>query len=334
MKKIIADSKIPFLKGVLEPYFEVDYIDADKIKRSDVVQCDALLVRTRTNCNKELLLGSRVKFIATATIGYDHIDMTYCRSNGIEVATSAGCNASAVVQYVFAAMGVLDVVPQNTTLGIIGCGNVGALLRDCAKSMGFKVLCNDPPKDIQDGVDLDYLLSNSDVVTIHVPYTKNGAYKTESLADGAFFDKIKQSAILINSSRGEVVDEDALLYAINKGIIGKLVVDVWRNEPTINSTLLEMATISTPHIAGYSRRGKERATEMVVQSVGRYFDVDQLKNWSINSQHPDKMELNWLGVSSQMPKYFDIISQSDSLKQHIAEFESMRSNYIFREEFF
>lgn len=334
MRKIVADSKIPFLRGVLEPYFDIDYIDADKISSANIKECDALLVRTRTRCNSDLLEGSKVRLIATATIGYDHIDTLYCENRGVKVVTSAGCNASAVVQYVFAAMGVLGVEVENTTIGIIGCGNVGSLLRDYARNMGFKVLCNDPPKSPADGVELDYLLENSDIVTIHVPYIASGEYKTESLADHGFFDKIKHGAILINSSRGETVDETALLEAINGGVISGAVVDVWRNEPKINSELLKLARISTPHIAGYSRKGKERATEMVVQSVGHYFNVEELKNWSLKSAHPHKNELNWRAISATMPKYFDINSQSDSLKQNIGDFESMRSNYLFREEFF
>ncbi|MEG1648561.1 MAG: 4-phosphoerythronate dehydrogenase [Rikenellaceae bacterium] len=334
MKKIVADSKIPFLKGVLEPYFDVEYIAADKICRNDVAKCDALLVRTRTRCNSELLEGSSVKLIATATIGFDHIDTKYCESKAIKVTTSAGCNATAVVQYVLAALAALNKKPESTTLGIVGCGNVGSLLAKLAGEMGFKVLCNDPPKSLSYGVDLDCLLENSDVISLHVPYTKDGIYKTESLADSHFFSKIKHGAVFINSSRGEIVDQNSLKTSIASGIISRAVIDVWRDEPLIDRELLEKAYIATAHIAGYSRKGKERATEMIVQSVGEYFDIKELRGWTLGSQHPPKIELNWQRITEMMPKYFDIISQSYDLKHNIDDFELIRSNYLFREEFF
>ena len=216
----MVDDAIPFIKGVLEPFAEVMYKGGRDISREDVKDADALIIRTRTKCNRDLLEGSRVKFIATATIGTDHIDFPYCNSKGILVRNAAGCNAGGVMNYVFSALyGIASrkaIKLDGATLGIIGVGNVGKRVERMALSLGFKVLRNDPPRMEAEGphdfCDLDYLLRNSDVVTMHVPLDDT----TRSMADESFFGKMRPGAIFINASRGEAVVDSALKAAVPK----------------------------------------------------------------------------------------------------------------------
>ncbi|MFI3315753.1 MAG: 4-phosphoerythronate dehydrogenase [Rikenellaceae bacterium] len=332
--KIIVDDKIPYIKGVFDPFFEVEYIAGSKISADSVRDCDALVVRTRTLCNESLLSGSRVKVIVTATIGMDHIDMNYCQKEGIEVRNAAGCNASAVVQYVLAVAVIENLEPGVSTIGIVGYGNIGSLLAQRCKDFGFKVLAYDPFKEGDECLvdELELLLSNSDLVTLHVPLTKDGKHKSFKMVDKAFFSKIKQGAIFVNTSRGEVVDERSLLEAIESGHLKSVAVDVWCNEPLINSALLQKANYSTTHIAGYSRRGKERATEMAVRAVASKFSIKELLCWAIESTNSLEVA-SWSELKDVMAKYFDIAKESSVLKSDIEAFEKIREQYNYREEF-
>ncbi len=189
---IIADNKIPYLQGLFEPFVDIEYLPAKDITAERVKECDGLIIRTRTKCDCSLLSGSKVKIIASATIGLDHVDLDYCSSNNIEVANSAGCNATAVVQYVLEVMAKLDFQPAQHTIGIVGYGNIGSLLAESCRNFGFNVLITDPFKNLnKGGCSLEYLLSNSDLVTIHVPLTHNGEHKTELLASDYFFNNLK-----------------------------------------------------------------------------------------------------------------------------------------------
>ncbi|MFI3321923.1 MAG: 4-phosphoerythronate dehydrogenase [Rikenellaceae bacterium] len=331
--RVVLDSKIPYIKGVLEPYFDVEYLEGEEISPSNLIDCDAMVVRTRTKCSKELLSGSKVKFIATATIGFDHIDMDYCKANSIEVATAAGCNKSAVLQYILTVLSTLKVTPKQTTVGVIGYGNIGSLLVEVLSGLGFSTMFYDPFKALDRGVSLENLLQNSDVVTMHTPLTSECDYPTLNLANSNFFEKIKTGAIFINSSRGEVVDENALLSAIDSGKVSAAVIDVWRNEPHINQLLLQKATLATTHIAGYSRHGKERATEMAVRALGDKFDIKKLKSWSVNSKKSETVEPTWENIQKVSTQYFDIKKESQTLKQNPQLFEKIRKDYHFREEF-
>ena len=218
--KIVVDDAIPFIQGVLEPYADVLYRPGKEICREDVADADALVIRTRTKCNADLLEGSSVKFIATATIGTDHIDFPYCNSKGISVRSAAGCNAGGVMNYVFSALyGVASrksIRLEGEKIGIVGVGNVGRRVDRMAGSLGFKVLKNDPPRMEVEGPDgfcsLDYLLENASVVTLHVPLDET----TRGMADDVFFGKMRPGTIFINASRGEVVDDEALKSAISK----------------------------------------------------------------------------------------------------------------------
>ena len=279
--KIVADTNIPFLKGVLEPYAQVEYLDGRSIDRDAMQDADAIIIRTRTKCNEETLGGSKVQMIASATIGTDHIDLSWCKAHGIDVQNAEGCNAGGVADYVFSALyGVASrrhIHLDEATIGIIGVGNVGKKVEQMARSLGFQVLLNDPPRAQKEGpegfVGLEELLSRSHVVTLHVPLDET----TRGMADDAFFEKMRPGAIFINASRGEVVDERALLHYRPK--LGGLVLDTWCNEPTPDPNLIELCDIATPHIAGYSYQGKQNGTAMAVQAVARHFGIAPLMDF-------------------------------------------------------
>ena len=252
--RIIVDDAVPFIKGVFEPYADVVYKAGKEICHEDLADVDAMVIRTRTKCDSSLLEGTPVKFIATATIGTDHIDFPYCDERGIVVRNAAGCNAGGVMNYVFSALyGVASrkaVRLDGAKLGIVGVGNVGSRVDRVAGYLGFKVLKNDPPRMAAEGPEgfcpLDYLLQNANVVTMHVPLDET----TKGMCNDSFFEKMKPGTIFINASRGEVVDEAALKRAIPK--LGPVIIDTWNNEPDIDRELMEMVDIATPHIAGYS----------------------------------------------------------------------------------
>ena len=221
--KLVVDDKIPFLKGVLDSHVDVIYLPGAKITAEDVKDADAIFTRTRTKCNESLLNNSRVKLIVTATIGYDHIDTDYCDAAGIRWVNAPGCNSGSVQQYITAAIATLvwqlNLRFSELTRGIIGVGHVGSKVEQVASALGMRVLLNDPPRADKEGPEaftsLDRLLSESDIVTIHTPLTKEAPYPTYHLASGDFFNRMKYGAAFINTSRGPVTDTQALIHAVN-----------------------------------------------------------------------------------------------------------------------
>ncbi|MBE9517603.1 MAG: 4-phosphoerythronate dehydrogenase, partial [Bacteroidetes bacterium] len=281
MIKIVADNKIPFLEGALESVAKVEYLPGTEITRSHLLDADALITRTRTKCNRELLEGTSIRFIATATIGYDHIDTEYCREKGIEWINAPGCNSSSVEQYIVSTL--LWLAMQRSLdlkalcLGVIGVGNVGRKVASAARALGMRVLLNDPPRERAEGnaefVSLEELKEQSDIITLHVPLNKGGLDNTDHLVNREFLAQLKNGAILINSSRGTVVDEAALLEGIRSGKLSDVILDVFENEPAVDRKLLEALTLATPHIAGYSLDGKANGTTMSVQAISRFFKL-------------------------------------------------------------
>lgn len=335
--KIVADDKIPFLRGVFEPYgVEVSYINGGAIGSDDLCDADAMIIRTRTKCDAALLDGSRVSMVATATIGFDHVDTEYCKQQNIEVVTAAGCNARAVAQYVMAALVTLDKKPE-ATLGVVGVGNVGSVVCSVARSLGYRVLMNDPPRAAReregDFVELDELVKQADVITFHVPLDGS----TRDLVSAELLSLVKPGVVVINSSRGEIMDEVALADCINKGKVSHAVLDVWRNEPNINPHLMTLATIATPHIAGYSLQGKAMGTAMTVRAVAAKFGITELLHW-----YPTELVLpttkheniTWQELTQGLKAYCDILSDSAALKQKPQNFEQLRGEYKYRNEFF
>lgn len=349
--KIIADDKIPFLRGALEPYADIVYLPGAKITAADVADADALFTRTRTKCNAALLENSRVRLIATATIGYDHIDTDWCEANGIKWVNAPGCNSSSVQQYITAAL--VTVAKEcglrfsTMTLGVIGAGNVGGKVAKAARALGMRVLLNDPPRADREGqaafTPLDELLEQSDIVTCHTPLTKEGLYPTYHLASDDFFGRMKAGAVFINSSRGPVVDSEALKRAsLTK--LSQYIIDVWENEPNIDMTLLDGALIATPHIAGYSSDGKANGTAACVRELLAFFGADFLRpDWYPAviplPPMPVKFTIDGKGKTDEQIFYeavthtYPIKEDSYSLKQSPAKFEELRGNYWTRREF-
>ena len=297
--KIIIDDKIPYIQGALEPYAEVVYLPGSKTTAEVVRDADALITRTRTNCNEALLSGSSVKIIATATIGYDHIDTDYCDKAGIKWVNAPGCNAKSVEQYIASVLMVMaakmDWNLAGKTIGVVGVGNVGSKVAKIAEIFGMRVLLNDPPRAQVEGnkgfVELDRILEESDVITLHVPLNPDGEDATFHLADEHFFAKMLRKPVIINSCRGEVVKTEAMKVAILSGQVSGAVVDCWENEPDLDLELLALVDLATPHIAGYSRDGKAKGTEMSVQEVSRHLGLPT-KNWKATGvEKPDFPEI-------------------------------------------
>ena len=280
--KVIVDDKIPYIREALAQVAdEVVYIPGASFTREAVADADALIVRTRTRCNRDLLAGSRVKFIATATIGYDHIDTTYCKEAGIQWTNCPGCNAGSVEQYVHSVLLLLKrekgLSLKDATLGIVGVGHVGSRVARMAKELGMRVLLNDPPRADrgEEGfVGLDVLAKECDVLTFHTPLYKEGIYRTYHLVNNELLFSLKRKPYLINSSRGEVVDTASLLAALSAGKVKDVIIDTWENEPEINKDLLKAAYLATPHIAGYSADGKANASRMSLEALCKFFHID------------------------------------------------------------
>lgn len=273
--KFIVDSNIPFIENRLEPFGEVHYIDTVTAKNSDVADADCLVIRTRTHCGEQMLKDSKVKMVVTASIGMDHIDSDWCESNGICVKNAPGCNAPGVALYVWAALLRQGFDPKRHTLGIVGYGHVGSIVAEWGRRMGCNIIIIDPPKAAQGlaGTStLTDLLQRSDAVTLHVPLTHTGEYATHHLIGKTQFDAMRQGATLINAARGGVVDESEWIRNVEEGRV-RAVVDTWEGEPVVNSRLLEIADIVSPHIAGYSLQGKQRATALSLKAVSQFFNI-------------------------------------------------------------
>lgn len=339
--KIVADIDVPFLNGVFEPYAEVVYKKGPDITHDDVVDADALILRTRTKCNAELLEGSSVKVIATATIGTDHVDFDFCNSHGIEVHNAAGCNAGGVMQYVFSALyGIAarkGIKIDGATIGIIGVGNVGKKVEEMARYLGFNVLRCDPPRARAEGPDgfcsLEHILENSQIITMHVPLDEI----TRGMAGSRFFAMMQPGSIFINASRGEVVNEQALKATLPK--FGAVVIDTWNNEPNVDTELVDMVDIATPHIAGYSYQGKQTGTAMAVQAIALFFGIEELYDFFPDADLPDHdpVLLDLKGkthgqIAAVFQYNYPIFTDDFRFRMDPEKFEKLRSEYQYRRE--
>jgi erythronate-4-phosphate dehydrogenase len=280
--RIVADANIPLLADAFGPLGEVAALPAERMTPDAVRGADALLVRSVTKVNPALLDGSRVRFVATATIGFDHVDQAYLASRGIGFAYAPGSNARSVAEYVLAAIHALAEADgfgvTDKVLGIVGCGNVGGRLAAMASGLGIRVLRNDPPLARKTGdpkyVSLD-AMAEADIVTFHVPLERAGLDATYHMIDERLLARLKPGAIVINSSRGSVADSAALKNAAGGGHIAALVLDVWEGEPNIDADLLRRVRLATPHIAGYSYDGKVNGTRMVREALCRHFGLQR-----------------------------------------------------------
>jgi erythronate-4-phosphate dehydrogenase len=280
--RIVADENIPFVKEAFADLGSVVTMPGREIARSALAEADILVVRSVTKVNAELLTGTPVKFVGTATIGTDHIDMRYCADNAIGFAFAPGSNADSVAQYVISAIVLLaqrrKLTLADCTLGIIGVGNIGTRVHRLAEALGMSCLLNDPPKQRLTGssiyVDRDTLLAASDIVTVHVPLSRVGDDATSGLANDGFFLRMRENAIFINTSRGPVMSERSLLS--HRSRLSGIVLDVWENEPVIDPAMIAAADIATPHIAGYSHDGKVRGTSMLHDAACAFFFKERI----------------------------------------------------------
>jgi len=338
---IVIDSNIPFIKGSLDRAEQVEYLPCEMIKNATLRNAFALVIRTRTKCNEELLEGTKVRFIASATSGIDHIDTQYCEEKGIKWVNAPACNAIAVTQYIASVLSYFILHnhynPQGKTVGIVGVGAVGSRVAKLAKQMGFNVLLNDPPRARAEGEDgfvsFDEICKNSDIITFHTPLTMDGIDKTYHLADEDFFDKLKRKPILINTARGEIIDTKALTLYVKTRKLSHLVIDCWENEPEIDKNLLSIATLATPHIAGYSADAKARATQHCVREVSKFFHLNR-DMWEVeNLPKPNALQkLTRMRPDYFYLKTFDIERESKIFKSQPGLFEFRRNYSALRRE--
>lgn len=317
--RVVVDKGIPFLEGVFDPIAEAVFLSPEEINTHTVREADALFVRTRTRINKELLASSRVRFVATATIGYDHIDQDYCRAAGVHWVSCPVCNAQAVCDYVEEAISTIKPNKTDLTIGIVGYGNVGKLVAQMAYRHGYRVLLSDPPLGI--GLSLQEIAPQCDVLTFHTPLTHDGEYPTYHLCNADILRLCKPDTLIINAARGGVIDEQALLSILNtqhSTFNIKAAIDCWEDEPNISTALLEKVNLASFHIAGYSIQGKMRASEMCLRAFCEFFSLPILSiNKKLVPLHGDS-EPGWLKRIS------------DQLKAQPEQFEQLRKSYPLR----
>lgn len=278
--KILADENIPYVREAFRDVGDVVTLSGRAITSDALRDVSILLVRSVTRVNAALLDGSSVRFVATATIGEDHIDKAYLARRGIGFSAAPGSNANSVAEYVVAALLVLQeqhgILLQDATLGIVGVGNVGARVAVKATALGLRCVWNDPPLARKTGDEryrpMDEIL-DCDIITLHVPLTLDGPDATHHLVDDTVLQRIKPGVALINTARGPVADTNALKQAIRGGRLGACVLDVWEREPDVDIGLLECVSIGTPHIAGYSFDGKVNGTRQIYEAVCRFLDM-------------------------------------------------------------
>lgn len=348
---VVVDDKIPYIREDIEKIADkVLYLPGKKFTKDEIKEADALIIRTRTHCNRELLEGTNVRFIASATMGFDHIDTNYCREANITWTNCPGCNASSVGQYDKTVLIRLEMAGKltlkNTTVGIVGVGNAGSAVAKAIQTLGVKLLFNDPPRaEKQEGTNstnsptqhlypvkkwssLDELCEQCDVILFHVPLIYNGTHPTHYLANTDFFKKLKRHPVILNAGRGGIVDEAALIKAINERLVSETVIDTWENEPDINRELLEKTFIGTPHIAGYSADGKANATRMSLEALCRFFHIQANLHIIPPKMTPDKY---WNNERKEL-RFYDPEADSNRLKIHPEQFEYLRGNYPLRRE--
>ena len=341
--KFVIDKAIPFVEGVFEPFAEVIYKEGPDIVREDLLDADALVIRTRTRCDAALLEGTSVKIIATATVSMDNIDLAWCKGHGIFVRNASGCNAGGVTNYVFSALygtAARKSIPlSGATLGIIGLGSAGSRVEEMGLALGFKTLRYDPWRAAKEGpsefCDLDTVLAGADVVTLHIPVNDS----TRGMADAAFFARMKPGAFFINTAQGELVVEEDLIRAIPR--LGPVALDTWCHEPDINRTLLDLVDIATPHIAGYTLQGKQIGTSLAIRAVARFFGLSELYEFFPTTEileyqavHVDVHDKAQGQIASIIQYNYPIFTDDFIFRMSPERFSELRANYSYRREFY
>lgn len=350
---IVADENIPYVKQVFAPLGQVTTVSGRNLVPELLHGADLLLVRSVTRVNRELLQGSSIKYVATATIGTDHVDEDYLSRQKIGFASAPGCNAISAAEYVISALlnrfGLKHL--QDQTVAIVGCGNVGSRVLDRLSALGVKTLAYDPPRQLAEA-DRDYVswaeVQQASVVSAHVPLQRHGAYPTYHMFDENFFRGLPKNATFVNTARGDAVDQDALKRILAQRDDLQLVLDVWADEPTIDIELMQAVAIATPHIAGYSLDGKVRGTQMIFQSCSEFFNktapwepekLSDSKNGSLIKVDP-ACSLEQI-VEIAVQHAYAIMEDDKSLRamaqlpldQRGVYFDNLRKHYPVRREF-
>ena len=351
--KIVADENIRYVSEAFGSMGEVVLRPGRAITATDVRDAEVLLVRSVTQVNQELLDGSSIRFVGTATIGEDHIDRTFLARQHVGFSSAPGCNANSVGEYLVASLLHLaekyDVELADKSIGIVGVGNVGSNVARKAAALGMTVVLNDPPlaEATDDAIyrPMDEILA-CDIITTHVPITKDGPHPTWHLVDTAFLAKMKPGSILINSARGPVVDNAALLASLTSGHLLGAVLDVWENEPEVGLELLDAVDIASPHIAGYSFDGKVKGTVQIYEAACAYFG--QGVTWTPDALLPKPEHPNFIADNSEeflkkvVETVYPILEDDarmrqiaqESVAQRPAYFDMLRKTYPRRREFY
>lgn len=349
--KLTVDENIVFAKEAFADFGRINLLNGRKISRKDLTDTDILIVRSITQVDSALLDGTKVKVVGTATIGTDHIDIQYLKSKGITFFSAEGCNSMSVAEYVLAVLiyiaSEFEFTLENKSIGIIGVGNVGSKVRKIAESLGMKVIQNDPPKQRayldEKYYNLEEALS-ADIVTFHVPLNMSGIDKTYHLLNKKNISLIKPMSILINTSRGAVIDNLALKNRLKKRRDFRVVLDVWEKEPDIDIELLNLIDIATPHIAGYSLDGKVNGTKIIYDSICSYLKKEiswkpelSCKNEILKWDSEKSLEQNLYNIFQKVyPVWEDDQNFRKSIESNYAEvknqFDLFRKNYWTRHE--
>ncbi len=351
--KIIVDENISFAAEAFSQFGEVELLHGREITNANLKDAEILITRSITNVDEDLLKNTKVKFVGTATIGTDHVDLNYLKNQNIKFASAKGCNADAVAEYVFTAIAKIasrkNFDLQNKSIGIVGIGNIGSRILRIANSIGMQTLPNDPPKqrisNDQKFVDLETALK-ADIVTFHTPLNLEGVDKTFHLLNEKNLNLLKENSILINASRGAVIDNFALEKFLRARNDVSIILDVWENEPDINSALLEKADIATAHVAGYSLEGKVNGTLMIYNSLCEFLNAEKIWKPQFESvKNPiiriEKKEYLTKILDEIFSQIYDINRDNVILKKSLQMnpdekkkyFDTLRKHYLLRREF-
>jgi erythronate-4-phosphate dehydrogenase len=351
--KIIADENIPFAKEAFSSFGNLTLLPGRNITKTQLGEAEILIVRSITTVDKNLLRGTRIKFVGTATIGFDHIDLDYLNKSGITYVNAAGCNADSVNEYVWAAIfksaAEKNISLEMKTIGVVGVGNIGSHVVQTAEKLGLKVLQNDPPlrrrTNNKNFVSLNEAL-NADIITFHVPLTLKGKDRTYHLLCEDNIKQIKPGAIIINSSRGPVLDNSVLFKRLKNDSTLITILDVWEDEPDLNIALLDKTFIGTAHIAGYSYEGKVNGTKIIYDKLCRFLGVNP--NWAPQLPNVESPIIEFkqdvsleMSINNIINRAYNIDEDSITLKKLVTDkslssavyFDKLRKEYKQRREF-
>ncbi len=355
--KIIVDENMPYAREAFSTLGEVVSLPGRAITPADVRDATIVAVRSMTKLNAALLGGSSVRYVGTATIGTDHMDLAWLDSVGIRHCSAPGCNADSVADYVTATLLHVaerqGVTLEGKPLGVVGCGNVGSRVARRGRALGMRVLENDPPLARKTGDPryrpLDELFE-ADYLTCHTPLTREGEDATWHLADATFFARMRPDAVFMNAGRGSVADGAALLDALDRKRIAGAALDVWEGEPKVSIELADRVYIATPHIAGHSFDGKVNGTVQVYRQITEW--LGEAPTWTTEGLLPPpdvpRLELDTTGRSDEdilreaVQAVYPLLRDDDAMRQSLAlsseteraaAFDRLRKNYPYRGEF-